>query len=132
MADLNSIIRILIILVLIATASWIINYIIVVFVCNRSKEFFFEQFFDFLIAGISFAVLICPFLLLCKPHDKSSDEKNCYEITVNEKSFKASGFKTKTDGSIEFTADDGTIIRASEYEIRKLSGSNDISEGENK
>ena len=43
-----------------------------------------------------------------------------YEITVNEKTFKTSGFKTKADGSIEFTADDGTIIRASEYEIRKL------------
>lgn len=55
-----------------------------------------------------------------------------YKITVNEKSFKTSGFKTKADGSIEFTADDGTMIRASDYEIRKLSGSNDISEGENK
>ena len=43
-----------------------------------------------------------------------------YEITVNEKSFKTSDFKTKSDGSIEFTADDGTIIRASDYEIRKL------------
>ena len=49
----------------------------------------------------------------------NSDEKNCYEITVNEKSFKTSDFKTKSDGSIEFTADDGTIIRASEYEIKK-------------
>ena len=38
----------------------------------------------------------------------------------NEKSFKTSDFKTKSDGSIEFTADDGTIIRASEYEIKKL------------
>ena len=43
-----------------------------------------------------------------------------YEITVNEKSFKTSDFKTKSDGSIVFTADDGTIIRASDYEIRKL------------
>lgn len=50
----------------------------------------------------------------------NSDEKNCYEITVNEKSFKTSDFKTKSDGSIEFTANDGTIIRASEYEIKKL------------
>lgn len=43
-----------------------------------------------------------------------------YEITVNEKSFKTSDFKTKEDGSIEFTAEDGTIIHASTYEIRKL------------
>lgn len=43
-----------------------------------------------------------------------------YEITVNEKSFKTSDFKTKEDGSIEFTADDGTTIRASDYEIRNL------------
>lgn len=43
-----------------------------------------------------------------------------YEITVNEKTFKISDFKTKVDGSIEFTADDGTIIHASTYELRKL------------
>lgn len=47
-------------------------------------------------------------------------KKNRYEITVNEKSFKTSRFKKKMNGSIEFTADDGTIIRASEYEIKKL------------
>lgn len=41
-------------------------------------------------------------------------------IKRDEKSFKTSDFKTKSDGSIEFTADDGTIIRASEYEIKKL------------
>lgn len=58
------------------------------------------------------------FLIYDNP--SNSDEKNCYEITVNEKSFKTSDFKTKSDGSIEFTADDGTIIRASDYEIRKL------------
>lgn len=50
----------------------------------------------------------------------NSDEKNCYEITVNEKSFKTSRFKKKMNGSIEFTANDGTVIRASEYEIKKL------------
>lgn len=132
MTDLNSLIRILIILIFLATVSWTIYYIVLVFVCHGSKEFFFEQFFCCLIQGIAFAMLFCPFLLLYKYSNKNSDEKKCYEITVNEKSFKASGFKTKTDGSIEFTADDGTIIRASDYEIRKLSGSNDISEGENK
>ncbi|WP_296665327.1 hypothetical protein [Treponema sp. UBA753] len=81
------------------------------------------------IALLCFIILSIIFAAKYKPLESSSCK---YEITVNEKSFKASGFKTKTDGSIEFTADDGTIIRASEYEIRKLSGSNDISEGENK
>lgn len=57
----------------------------------------------------------------CKAKEKPFElSSTSYEITVNEKSFKTSDFKTKSDGSIEFTADDGTIIRASEYEIRKL------------
>lgn len=87
--------------------------------------------FDLLIfiALLCFIILGIIFAAKYKPLESSSGQ---YEITVNEKSFKTSDFKTKTDGSIEFTADDGTIIRASDYEIRKLSGSNDISEGENK
>ena len=51
-----------------------------------------------------------------------------YEITVNEKTFKISDFKTKLDGSIEFTAEDGTKIHASTYEIRKLNQETDKTE----
>ena len=120
MTDLNPLSRILIILIFLATVLWTINYIIIVVVGHGSKGFFFEQFFCCLMQGIAFAMLICPFLLLHKYHNKNSNEKNCYEITVNEKSFQTSSFKTKSDGSIMFTLDDGTIIRASDYEIRKL------------
>ena len=50
-----------------------------------------------------------------------TDLSSCqYEITLNEKSFKTSNFKINMNGSIEFTADDGTVIHASEYEIKKL------------
>lgn len=94
---------------------WILNYIIVI-------EFeLHENFLAMLISVILFAVSPALAFFAGRSYSQSnSDEKNCYEITVNEKSFKTSDFKTKSDGSIEFTADDGTIIRASEYEIRKL------------
>lgn len=97
---------------------WILNYIIVI-------EFeLHENFLAMLISVILFAV--SPALAFFAGRSiyspSNSDEKNCYEITVNEKSFKTSRFKTNMNGSIEFTADDGTaiVIRASEYEIRKL------------
>jgi len=75
--------------------------------------------FDLLIfiALLCFIILGIIFAAKYKPLKSSSRQ---YEITVNENSFKTSDFKTKSDGSIEFTADDGTIIRASDYEIRKL------------
>lgn len=95
---------------------WILNYTIVI-------EFeLHKNFLAMLISVILFAVspALAFFAGRSIYSSSNSDEKNCYEITVNEKSFKTSGFKTKADGSIEFTADDGTIIRASEYEIRKL------------
>lgn len=80
-----------------------------------------------LMFNISFVCLFCTFFVI--PFIKSVDVyeyKNTpkvsasYEITINEKTFKISDFKTKLDGSIEFTAEDGTIIHASTYEIRKL------------
>lgn len=81
----------------------------------------YENFLAMLIPIIAFAVSNTLAFIAVRSYSQSnSDEKNCYEITVNEKSFKTSDFKTKSDGSIEFTADDGTIIRASEYEIKKL------------
>lgn len=81
----------------------------------------YENFLAVLIPIIVFAVSTALAFIAVRSYSQSnSDEKNCYEITVNEKSFKTSDFKTKSDGSIEFTADDGTIIRASEYEIKKL------------
>ena len=94
---------------------WILNYTIVI-------EFeLHKNFLAMLISVILFAVSPALAFFAGRSYIQSnSDEKNCYEITVNEKSFKTSDFKTKSDGSIEFTADDGTIIRASDYEIRKL------------
>ena len=83
----------------------------------------FELHENFLATLIVILFAVSPALVFFAGRSYSqsnSDEKNCYEITVNEKSFKTSDFKTKSDGSIEFTADDGTIIRASDYEIRKL------------
>ena len=81
----------------------------------------YENFLAMLIPVIVLAVSTALAFIAVRSYSQSnSDEKNCYEITVNEKSFKTSDFKTKSDGSIEFTADDGTIIRASEYEIKKL------------
>lgn len=83
--------------------------------------FGYENFLAIFIPLIFFAVsTTLAFIAVQNYIQSNSDEKNCYEITVNEKSFKTSDFKTKSDGSIEFTADDGTIIRASDYEIRKL------------
>ena len=121
MTDLNSITRILIIFISLAIVTWTISYIVIVVVCQKDKEFFFEIFKDVLISSIFFAVPSALFASLSIYHRSlNSDEKKCYEITVNEKSFKTSDFKTKLNGSIEFTADDGTIIRASEYEIKKL------------
>lgn len=81
----------------------------------------YEKFLAILIPLIAFSVSTALAFIAVRSYSQSnSDEKNCYEISVNEKSFKTSDFKTKSDGSIEFTADDGTIIRASEYEIKKL------------
>ena len=81
----------------------------------------YKNFLAMLIPVIVLAVSTALAFIAVRSYSQSnSDEKNCYEITVNEKSFKTSDFKTKSDGSIEFTADDGTIIRASDYEIRKL------------
>ena len=90
---------------------WILNYTIVIE---------FELHKNFLVILFAVSPALAFFAGRSIYSSSNSDEKNCYEITVNEKSFKTSGFKTKADGSIEFTADDGTIIRASEYEIRKL------------
>lgn len=70
-----------------------------------------------------FIAFLCFIILnfFFEENHKPSESSSCqYEITVNEKSFKTSDFKTKSDGSIEFTANDGTVIRASEYEIKKL------------
>lgn len=120
MTDFNSITRILIILIFLAIVTWTISYIVIVVVGQNDKEFFFEIFKDVLISSIFYAVPTALFACLSIYHPLNSDEKNCYEITVNEKSFKTSDFKTKSNGSIMFTSDDGTIIRASEYEIRKL------------
>lgn len=94
---------------------WILNYTILI-------EFeLHKNFLAMLISVILFAVSPALAFFAGRSYNPSnSDEKNCYEITVNEKSFKTSDFKTKSDGSIEFTADDGTIIRDSDYEIRKL------------
>ena len=81
----------------------------------------YENFLAIFIPLIFFAVsTTLAFIAVQNYIQSNSDEKNCYEITVNEKSFKTSDFKTKLDGSIEFTANDGTVIRASEYEIKKL------------
>ncbi len=74
--------------------------------------------------GISFLIIFISGNIrvykLCKKAIQLESSSCQYEITVNEKSFKTSNFKTKMDGSIEFTTDDGTTIRASEYEIKKL------------
>lgn len=72
--------------------------------------------------GTLLAIYFAVFRIIDMKSEKNHEAtSSCqYEITVNEKSFQTSDFKTKTDGSIEFTADDGTVIRASEYEIRKL------------
>ena len=81
----------------------------------------YENFLAMLIPVTVLAVSTALAFIAVRSYSQSnSDEKNCYEITVNENIFKTSDFKTKSDGSIEFTADDGTIIRASDYEIRKL------------
>lgn len=116
----TSLSSILIVLCLITIGMWILYYITFVVVGQESKEIFFENCLTVLISAIVFAVPSAFFAALSIYSPSNSDEKNSYEITVNEKSFKTSDFKTKKDGSIEFTADDGTIIRASEYEIRKL------------
>ena len=69
----------------------------------------------FLFAMLGVYVFMSAIQFIITPETSAS-----YEITVNEKSFKTSDFKTKEDGSIEFTADNGTTIRASDYEIRNL------------
>lgn len=90
---------------------------------------------DKFIFCIGFVYLI--FILFVFGFSKSKDvyaSKNTpkvsasYEITINEKTFKISDFKTKVDGSIEFTAEDGTIIHASTYELRKINQETETSE----
>ena len=77
--------------------------------------------------GLDFVCVVCTLFLFsffeCRDiyASKNTPETSAsYEITINEKTFKISDFKTKVDGSIEFTADDGTIIHASTYELRKI------------
>lgn len=71
---------------------------------------------DKFIFCIGFVYLI--FILFIFGFSKSKDvyaSKNTpkvsasYEITINENTFKISDFKTKVDGSIEFTAEDLTL-----------------------
>ena len=88
--------------------SFLIIYVSIIFDLN-----IFSVVLLFSILAVCLSLSVCE----CKSPPKLSAS---YEITVNEKTFKASDFKTKEDGSIEFTADDGTIIRASTYKIRKL------------
>ncbi len=119
--ELNSTSEILKLIIVLVSSFFFLYYSI--FQCDSlsTRCFFLICFLGFFIFGS------------IRYYEWYTDLSSCqYEITVNEKTFKTSDIKTKLDGSIEFTADDGTIIRASEYEIRKLSGSNDISEGENK
>ena len=97
-----------------------IGICILIHVIFREFELY-KNFLAMLIPVIVLAVSTALAFIAVRSYSQSnSDEKNCYEITVNEKSFKTSDFKTKLDGSIEFTANDGTVIRASEYEIKKL------------
>lgn len=94
-------------------------------------DFLFDTNFGLLLV-IFYAICLHWFENIYYESKNTTETSASYEITVNEKSFKISDFKTKVDGSIEFTTDDGTTIHASNYEIRKLDQKTDKNLGDGK